>query len=149
MPKLTAMPSPSGRNAERLFLPGRLAADSATSTSTSTSISTGASASAKALSQLQMFHGAKLSNPEDQAMAESLLTALLEAITPDDDDDESDDPDLDDDQATAQDKKRRKLAGDRVQTLRRAAARVTFDSYRRCSEKMARLFPDAVKPRQY
>jgi hypothetical protein len=74
MAKLTAMPSPTGRNAERLFLPGRLAADSATATS----ISTGASASAKALSQLQMFHGAKLSNPEDQAMAESLLNALLE-----------------------------------------------------------------------
>lgn len=125
------MPSPSGRNAERLYLPERLAADSATSTSAST----------RALSQFQIFLNQKLTSPDDQAQVESLIDALLEAISPDADPDQ--DADHDDE---AQD--RRKLAGDRIRTMKRDAKRVTFDSLRRSEEKMARLFPDAVMPRQ-
>jgi hypothetical protein len=133
MTKLVAMPSPSGRNAERLYLPERLAADSATSTS----------ASAKALSQLQLFLAAKLTSPEDQAMAENLVNALLEAITPDDDSDANADPD-DDDQAAA-DKRRRGVAGDRALKLRRDAAKPTFDAYRRPSG-LAKRFADVPAP---
>ena len=47
------MPSPSGRNAERLYLPERLAADSATSTSAST----------RALSQFSNFSEPEADQP--------------------------------------------------------------------------------------
>ncbi len=134
MPKLTAMPSPTGRNREGLFMP-RLAQDAARR---ARDADPDPDALTSAMAQLQTHLKAKLTG-DDFGVANQLLSELLELVAPQDPDDTGGDPD--DDQTAAQDRRRRGMAGDRC----RAWGRGGHD---RGEISMAERFPDAVMPEQ-
>jgi len=124
--RITAMPSPNHTNRAGLFMGvlGRPAAAFAADNGRRRRAHD--AAISDALSALQIFLNQKLTNPDDQRQAETLVTALLNAA-PDDDGADPDDADQ-----TAEDR-RRKMAG---------------DQNRRVVSELAKRFPNARMPRQ-
>ncbi len=162
------MPSPNRTNVERAFLPARLAADAAPRRRARDEDPVDPAVFKKALdagkelqaamTALQQFLIEKLPNDDDQAQAEQLVNALLEAASAPDDSDEDDESDADN-SVTGDGRTRFPRASDLrgvsgldafrlVSPQEAARARVAAKRYAETAREMSKRFPNAKTPRQ-
>lgn len=156
------MPSPNRTNVERAFLPARLAADASPRRRARDEDPVDPAVFKKALdagkelqaamTALQQFLIEKLPNDDDQAQAEQLVNALLEAASAPDDSDA-------DTSVTGDGRTRFPRASDLrgvsgldafrlVSPQEAARARVAAKRYAETAREMSKRFPNAKTPRQ-